>query len=89
MDHETLLLDLMAARERIADHPCPWCGAAAWSAGCVVETAMSTVTSTENMGFVYQDGRPVATLQSAVFTCENCQYQATFTLHVQEDSRSF
>ena len=85
MDHESLLIGLANAYANIASDPCPWCHEIAWSAGLVTQTALSTVNRDGNAVFAFIDGMTVAALYSAVFTCQACRYQATFTLHVQED----
>jgi hypothetical protein len=83
MDHETLLIDLADARARMAVRPCPWCAVTNWSAGYITATAISSVNRDGGVVFAYTGGAPAAALQSAVFTCQACQYQVTFTLRMQ------
>jgi len=80
MDHETLLIRLMDARARIAADPCPWCTALMWSEGVLTATAVHSVNQDGVAVFAYQGGAPKTTLVSAVFTCQDCGYQVSFTL---------
>lgn len=71
------------SQARLANYPCPFCGAIDWDVGYIAGIPVGIGNNDGNLVFPSQLILK-QTLQSVIHTCQACHYQLSFTLRKPE-----